>query len=111
MKYYIVLQGQITFNLGLSAAKNTHPIKKALNKSCSEFSYKAHMFISPNSEARGLERLIWLKYYIVLKWPITFNLGPNVAENTHPIKKSLNKSCSELNFVQKSLLAHMSISP
>ncbi len=31
----------------------------------------------------------WLKYNIVLKWQITFNLGLNVAKTTHPIKKKL----------------------
>ncbi len=46
------------------------------------------MSISPRSGARGLERLIWLKYYIVLNQQITFNLGPNAAKNTHLIEKS-----------------------
>ncbi len=37
----------------------------------------------------------------------------NIAENTHRIaaKKPSNKSCSALNFVQKSPPRHMSISP
>ncbi len=30
LKYYIVLNRQITFNLGLNTAKSTHPIKKRL---------------------------------------------------------------------------------
>ncbi len=30
------------------------------------------MSVSPQSGAGGCERLIWLKYYIVLKWQITF---------------------------------------
>ncbi len=46
------------------------------------------MFISSQSGARGLERLIWLKHYIVLKRQITFNLGLNAAKNMHHIKKS-----------------------
>ncbi len=29
----------------------------------------------------------WLKYCIVLKLQIIFNLGLNAAENTHPMKK------------------------
>ncbi len=49
---------------------------------------QAHMSISPQKGARGFERLIWLKYYIVLKQEVTFNLGLNTAENTHPVKKS-----------------------
>ncbi len=32
------------------------------------------MFPSPQSGPRGLERLIWLKYYNVKKWQITFTL-------------------------------------
>ncbi len=44
------------------------------------------MSISPRSGARGLKRLIWLKYYIVLKWQITFNLGLNADKN--PIIKN-----------------------
>ncbi len=47
------------------------------------------MSTSPQSGARGLERLIWLKYYIVLKMQITFNLGLSAAKNTHYIKKKL----------------------
>ncbi len=90
--------------------------KKASNKSFSELNFvqkslQAHMSIYPQSGDRGLERLIWLKYYIALNWRITFNLGLNAAKNTHPIKKASNKSCSELNFVQKSPWAHMSIPP
>ncbi len=51
------------------------------------------MSIYPLSRARDLERLIWLKYYIVLKLQITFNLdtfnfGSNATKNTYYIKKS-----------------------
>ncbi len=42
----------------------------------------------PLSGAMGLEKLIWLKYYTVLKRQITFLFGLNIAENTHYIKKS-----------------------
>ncbi len=44
------------------------------------------MSISPWSGARGLERLMWLKYYFALKWQNIFNSGLNVAKNTHQIK-------------------------
>ncbi len=47
------------------------------------------MSISPQSGVRGLERLIWFKYYIVLNQQITFNLGLNAVKNTHPIEESL----------------------
>ncbi len=46
------------------------------------------MSISPQSGARELERLIWLKYDNVLKWQNTFNLGLNTAKNTHHSKGS-----------------------
>ncbi len=46
------------------------------------------MVISPPwSGARGLERLIWLKYYIALKRQITFNFWLNTAKNMHYIKE------------------------
>ncbi len=46
----------------------------------------------PQSGARGLERLIWLKYCITLKQQITFNLWLNTAKNTHYIKKANNST-------------------
>ncbi len=78
LKYYIVLKLQITFNLILSAAKNTHPIKKALNKIYSELNFIRkiceHMRIclSPLRVELGMRKITWLKYYIVLKQQITF---------------------------------------
>ncbi len=65
------------------------------------------MSIPSWSGARGLERLIWLKYDIVLKGQNTFNLGLNTAKNTHHMKKASNKSRLELNFVQKSSREHI----
>ncbi len=68
--------------------------KKAKNKSCLELNFvqkspRAHLSTPPpRSEVRGLERLIWLKYYFVLKRKKVFNLGLNVAKNVHQIKKS-----------------------
>ncbi len=50
-------------------------------------------------------------YYDVWKLRNRLTLRLNVAENTNYMKKVLNKSCLELNFLQKSQLAHMSISP
>ncbi len=75
-------------------AKNTHrSTKKASNKSFSELNFaqkspQAHMSITPQSGARGLERLMLLKYIIVLKLKITLNLGLNAAKNTHRSQKS-----------------------
>ncbi len=45
------------------------------------------MSISPSSGARGLERLICLKYYTVQKWESRFTFRLNAAKNTHYIKK------------------------
>ncbi len=70
--------------------------KKSSNKSSSKLNFvqkssQAHMSIPlhPKSGARGLDRLIWLKYNFALKLQITFSLGLNAAKNTHYIKKSI----------------------
>ncbi len=39
-------------------------------------------FYLPLEWKKGLERLIWLKYYDVQKRQITFTLGLDVAKNT-----------------------------
>ncbi len=70
-----------------------------------------HGSISSNSRAIGLQRLICFKYYIVLKWESRFNFKLNAAKITIISKNCSNKSCSELNFVQKSQWAHMSPPP
>ncbi len=46
------------------------------------------MSISPQSGAMWLERLIWLKYDIVLKRKNTFNLGLSAVKKTHHTKKA-----------------------
>ncbi len=55
----------------------------------------------PQSGAKGLERLTWLKYYIILKQQITFNLGLNTAKNMHYIKKSFKYKLSRIKFRTK----------
>ncbi len=59
------------------------------------------MSLSSRGGARRLQKLPSLKYYYVLKWEIRFTSGLNPAENRHYIKKSSNKICSEISFVQK----------
>ncbi len=49
------------------------------------------MSISAISEARGLERLIWLKYYIVLKHQNTFNLELNATKNMPAFSFTINE--------------------
>ncbi len=70
--------------------------KKASNESFSELNFIQkvceHIRLSPLwSGASGFERLTCSKYYDVWKCQITFNLGLNVAKNTHHIKKLLIK--------------------
>ncbi len=94
--------------------------KDALNKSCSELNFlqKAQWthIMSPRSGASGIQRLSCLKYYNTLKWASRFTLGLNAAaKNTVLSKKkkknASNKSCLELNFLQKTQWTHVSISP
>ncbi len=47
------------------------------------------MSISPQSGARGLEKLIWLKYYNEQKRQITFTLGLNAVKNTPYMRKKV----------------------
>ncbi len=51
------------------------------------------MSIFLRSGAKWLERLMWLKYYNVQKWQITFTLGLNAAKNTNYLKNTSRKSC------------------
>ncbi len=52
--------------------------------------------------SKGFQRSGCLKSFNVQKYEIRFTLALSAANNTHYIKKASNKSCSELNFVQKS---------
>ncbi len=72
--------------------------KNTSNKSCSQLNFLhisqwVQMSIFLKSGTRGFQRLPSLN---------RFTLELNTAKNTHYIKKSSNKTCSELNFVQKS---------
>ncbi len=66
-------------------------------KSCLELNFLqkgkwAYMYIFPQSGAKGLWRLIWLKYYNVQKRQITFILGPNTVKNMNYLEKTSSKS-------------------
>ncbi len=70
----VILYGTETANYTQFRApfKNTYYFKKSCSKL--NFIWKspwAHMSIFPRSGATGLERLIWLLYYMVLKLQIT----------------------------------------
>ncbi len=66
--------------------------KNGLYKNCSELNsvqkmQQAHMSISLQSGARGLQRLPYLKYCNVWEWEGRFTLQQNAAKNTDYIQK------------------------
>ncbi len=100
--YYIETSNYIQFR-AQHCQKYASLQKNAPNKSCSELNFvqkgrKCMSLPPPRSGARGLEKLIWLKYF-VLKRKNIFNSEINTAKSMRQIKKAPNKSCSELNFV------------
>ncbi len=74
-------------------------------------SRQAHMSISPRSGARGLQRLICLKSYTCRNGKLGSLYGSTLPKRSLISKKASNKSCLELNSIQKNPWAHMSISP
>ncbi len=60
--------------------------KQASNKSYSKFNFvqieRICVYLLLECGASSLERLVWLKYYILLKWQVTFNLGLNTNKTT-----------------------------
>ncbi len=90
--------------------------QKVSNKSCWDFNYQwktlwAHMSIFSWSRARGLERLPRSKYYNIWKWEKRLNLGWRLPQILTICKKVSNKSFWDLNYLQKTQWAHMSIFP
>ncbi len=71
----------------------------------------ATMSIFPSIGTKGLQRLPRFKYCNELKQESRFILGLNTAKNTVISKTASNKSYWELNFLQKTQWAHVSISP
>ncbi len=59
------------------------------------------MYVSPRSRTRGLQRFAFLKYYNALKWE-NWLQGWTLPKLPIVTKNASNKSCSELNFLQKS---------
>ncbi len=58
--------------------------------------------------ARGLQRLICLKYFNVIKQGSTFALGLHAAKNTHYIRKSFKKKLLSIEFcIRKYMGAHV----
>ncbi len=117
---YVLLNeknGKSRLTLRLNTAENAHHIQKKLKMKVvqNQISYKkrlrTHMSISPCSGARGLERFTLLKYYIVQKWQITFNLGLNAAENTCHIQKSFKWKWFRIKFRKKKIHERICLSP
>ncbi len=71
----------------------------------------AHMSISPNSGGQRLQRSVCSKSDNVQKWEMDSLWGSMLPKIRITSKKGLNKSSSELNLIQKSPQARMSISP
>ncbi len=69
------------------------------------------MYISCRSGTKGLQILPCLNYYNVLKRESRFALELNAAKNMDYMKKTSNKHCWELNFLQKAQWVHMSTCP
>ncbi len=81
--------------------------KNTSYKSCSELNFLqksqlAHISIFPGSGARGLQRLMCLKYYNLLKWKLDQFKGTMLSKLPIITKNISNKSCLDLNFLQKS---------
>ncbi len=90
--------------------------KKAWSESCWEFNFLqktqwAHVSISPKCGARGLERLLCLKYYNVLKRENRLTLKLNVVKNSDHMKENLKWKLLRIQFPKRTQWAPMSISP
>ncbi len=109
LKYYIVPRRESRFIFRLNAAEITDYSKKIVQIEVFEH-YILYKKVNGRT-GRGFQRLVCLESYNVQKWEIGFTLRLNNAKITHYIKKGSNKSCLELNFVQKSPRAQVSIFP
>ncbi len=104
------------FTLGLKATKNTHCIKKKLRIKVvknwilyKKFRERICLF-PPWVELRASnDQYIW-NLFMYRNGKLDSLQGSPLSRIRIVSKKASNKSCSELNFVQKSTLGHMSIS-
>ncbi len=108
---------QSRFTLWLNAIKNTQDLKNVSSKSCCKLNFVqksqwVHMFIFPRSGARrGSKQCHFRNIEMYKKRQSRLTLKLRLVKNTHYVKNASNKSCCELNFVQKSQQAHMCIFP
>ncbi len=93
LKYYFVLKGQNTFNLGFNTAKvhiKSKKYKLFRMKFHTRKSMGAHVY-HLQEWSQGPPRWIRIKYSIVLKWESKCTLGLNAAEITNNYIKKLFK--------------------
>ncbi len=106
---YVILSGWTLLKLLITS-------KNCSNKGCSKLNFIqesqwVYISISPKSGARGLEKLPSLKHSHALKQNSIFNFRAQHCQKYALYEKMLqNESCWALNFLQKSQMAHMSIS-
>ncbi len=84
--------GKIHSIEGSMLHKTMHHTKKSFKYKLFGIELRTKKFTSayvyfPQSGARGFEKLKQMKYYTVLKWQITFNLGLNGDKNNDNGKK------------------------
>ncbi len=113
VKYYNVEKWKSRyFGVWYCQKYTLHKKKKGSNKCFSELNFiwkcpRAHMSISPQNGAEGLERY---PYYNVENGKVDSLWGSTLPKIRIASKKSSYKCYSELNFVRKGLQAHVSIS-
>ncbi len=56
---------------------------------------------SLRSEARGLQRLLFLKYFYALEWESRFTLERNATKNTSDINKCFKQKVFRIKFPTK----------
>ncbi len=89
--------------------------KNTSNKSCSELNFlqktqETHMSIVLESRARGLQRLLFLKYYDVLKYENRFVLGLNAVKNSDYVTKCFKQKLFRVKFPTKKRWRRISLS-
>ncbi len=96
--YHLCKNGNISFTFWLNAAKNTHHIKKSLKSA------------SPTGVELGAQKIGKFRVLLCRETVNYIQFRTQCCQKYASQKKTSNKSCSELNFVQKSNRVLMSIS-
>ncbi len=94
----MILHTEFIWRVGVhfeqNATKNNDLFKKCFQQKVFRIKFIqksqwTHICISLRNEARGLQRLTFLKYFNALEWESRFTLGQNATKNTKDIKKML----------------------